>query len=176
MNTTATDLDPHSSPAGGGLKLGAVLLAVIAAGLAVAAGFLGPAVKNGMDIADRRAAIQAAARQEAINLINVDYRTAQQSSDRVLSGATGEFKDQWGGSVAQQFVDTLTKGQSVQTVQSVHVGIVNMTSSTAATLLTVSAVVTTPQVPGGAQRNYRISMELKRSGDRWLVSKFGLVP
>lgn len=159
------------------MKLATGLLAPLAVVLAVVAGVLGWQVKDGAAVADRRSAIQAAARQETMNLLNVDYRTAKSSSDKVLSGATGELRDQWGGGgFAQQFIDAITKGQAVSTVKQLNVGVVNMSDKGAEAMVIAQTVVTMPQVPSGTQRPFRISMELQRSGGRWLVSKFGLVP
>jgi Mce-associated membrane protein len=156
--------------------IAAAVLGVLVVGLATTAIVLGVSVGDAQKTADRRTQIERAARQEAVNLVNVDYKQAQQASDRILGGATGEFKDQWAGTVAKQFTDVMTKGQAVQTVQTVHAGVVNFDSDSAETIVSVSALVVTPQVPKGVQRNYRYSMELTRVGGRWLVSKVVLVP
>jgi Mce-associated membrane protein len=156
--------------------IAAAVLGVLIVGLSVTAVVLGRSVGGAQDAVDRRAKVESAARQEAVNLINVDYKQAQQASDRILSGATGEFKDQWGTTVAKQFMDAMTNGHAVQTVQTVHAGVVNFDADSAETIVSISALVVTPQVPKGVQRNYRISMELTRVGGRWLVSKVVLVP
>jgi Mce-associated membrane protein len=156
--------------------ISAVVLGVLIVGLSATAIVLGLSVGGAQDAVDRRAKVESAARQEAVNLVNVDYKQAQKASDRILSGATGEFKDQWGSTVSKQFLDVMTKGQAIQTVQTVHAGVVNLDSDSAETIISVSALVVTPQVPKGVQRNYRYSMELTRVGDRWLVSKVVLVP
>lgn len=159
------------------MRVAAFALTGLAVALAILAGILGWQVKSGADVADRRSAIQGAARQETMNLLNVDYRTAKQSSDKVLNGATGELRDQWGGGgFAQQFIDAVQKGQAVSAVKQLNVGVVNMSDHSAEAMVIAETVVTMPQVPNGTQRPFRISMELQRSGDRWLVSKFGLVP
>ncbi|MCW2913696.1 MAG: hypothetical protein JWN52_1764 [Actinomycetia bacterium] len=162
--------------AGRGMWISAVVLGVLIVGLSATAIVLGLSVGGAQDAVDRRAKVESAARQEAVNLVDVDYKQAQKASDRILSGATGEFKDQWGSTVSKQFLDVMTKGQAVQTVQTVHAGVVNLDSDSAETIISVSALVVTPQVPKGVQRNYRYSMELTRVGDRWLVSKVVLVP
>jgi Mce-associated membrane protein len=154
----------------------AALLGALIVGLSATAIVLGLGVGHAQNAVDRRTQVERAARQEAVNLVNVDYKQAQQASDRILSGATGEFKDQWGSTVSKQFLDVMTKGKAVQTVQTVHAGVVNFDSDSAETIVSVSALVVTPQVPKGVQRNYRYSMELTRVGDRWLVSKVVLVP
>jgi Mce-associated membrane protein len=171
-----SETGPARLGAGRGIWIAAAVLGVLIVGLSATAIVLGLAVGDAQAAGDRRSQVERAARQEAVNLINVDYKQAEQASSRILSGATGEFKDQWGSTVAKQFLDAMTKGQAVQTVQTVHAGVANFDSDSAETIVSISALVVTPQVPKGVQRNYRISMELTRVGDRWLVSKVVLVP
>jgi Mce-associated membrane protein len=176
MTSDESETGSTGSVAGRGMWISAVVLGVLIVGLSATAIVLGLSVGGAQDAVDRRAKVESAARQEAVNLVNVDYKQAQKASDRILSGATGEFKDQWGSTVSKQFLDVMTKGQAIQTVQTVHAGVVNLDSDSAETIISVSALVVTPQVPKGVQRNYRYSMELTRVGDRWLVSKVVLVP
>jgi Mce-associated membrane protein len=173
---TSDESETVPARAGRGIWIAAAVLAVLVVGLSATAIVLGLGVGSAQKTVDRRTQLERAARQEAVNLVNVDYRQAQQASDRILSGATGEFKDQWGSTVSKQFLDVMTKGQAVQTVQTVHAGVVNFDSDSAESIVSVSALVVTPQVPKGVQRNYRYSMELTRVGGRWLVSKVVLVP
>jgi Mce-associated membrane protein len=176
MTSDESETGSTGPVAGRGMWISAVVLGVLIVGLSATAIVLGLSVGGAQDAVDRRAKVESAARQEAVNLVDVDYKQAQKASDRILSGATGEFKDQWGSTVSKQFLDVMTKGQAVQTVQTVHAGVVNLDSDSAETIISVSALVVTPQVPKGVQRNYRYSMELTRVGDRWLVSKVVLVP
>jgi membrane-associated HD superfamily phosphohydrolase len=162
--------------AGRGIWVAAAVLGVVIVGLAATAIVLALAVGDAQNAEDRRTQVESAARQETVNLINVDYKQAQQASDRILSGATGALKDEWATTAAKQFLDAIVKGKAVQTVQTVHAGVVNLDSDSAETIVSISAVVVTPQVPNGVQRNYRFSMELTKVGDRWLVAKVALVP
>lgn len=150
------------------------LLVVVAVGLAVATGFLAFNVKDAHDTAGRRSAVLSAAKQEVINVLNVDYKSAQQSSSRVLAGATGQFKDQWGGGTSQ-IVGGLVQNKAKESVTALDAGLVSMSGSTAEVIASATAVVTSPQNTQGVQRTYRIDMQLQRKGGRWLTSTFGFV-
>jgi Mce-associated membrane protein len=154
----------------------AAVLGVIIIGLAVWASYLGKDVWAAQKETDQRDAIRQAARQEAVNLMSVDYRNPQKAADRVLSGTTGEFKDQW-ASQSKVFVDQITKAQATSTVQSdPKVGIVSMDEDSAEAIVSVSSTVSFPKVKQPMTRDFRFSMSLTRSDDRWLVSKLGMVP
>jgi Mce-associated membrane protein len=165
--------EPLRTPRG---RLVAAALAALVAGLAVWATILGLDVRAREGKADRQDAIRQAARQEAVNLVTIDYRNAQQDVDRVLSGTTGEARDQW-AQLSKQFVDQIAKAQATSTVQSdPKVGIMAMDDDSAEVIVSVSSVVSSPKVQQGTPRNFRFSMNLARTDGRWLVSKLGLVP
>jgi Mce-associated membrane protein len=154
----------------------AAILGVIIVGLAVWASFLGKDVWAAQGKVDQRDAIRQAARQEAVNLMSIDYRNPQKAADQVLSGTTGEFKDQW-ASQSKVFVDQITKAQATSTVQSdPKVGIVSMDEDSAEAIVSVSSTVSFPKVKQPMTRDFRFSMSLTRSDSRWLVSKLGMVP
>jgi Mce-associated membrane protein len=157
-------------------RFAAAVLAVLVVGLAVWATLLGLDVRDKESKADRQDAVRQAARQEAVNLVSIDYRNAQQDVDRVLSGTTGAAKDQW-AQLSKQFVDQVGKSQATSIVQSdPKVGIVAMDDDSAEVIVSVSSVVSSPKVRQGTPRNFRFSMNLALTDGRWLVSKLGLVP
>jgi Mce-associated membrane protein len=157
-------------------RLVAAVLALVIAGLAVWATVLGLDVRARQDRAEQQDAVRQAARQQAVNLVSIDYRNAQQDVDRVLSGTTGAARDQW-AQLSKQFVDQVAKAQATSIVQSdPKVGIVAMDDDSAEVIVSVSSVVSSPKVRQGTPRNFRFSMNLDRTDGRWLVSKLGLVP
>lgn len=181
MEVAATRPTGPVTHAGGPLRtsrgrLAAVALAAVVVGLAVWASILGLDVRSSEHKAQQQDAVRQAARQEAVNLVSIDYRNAKQDVDRVLSGTTGEAKDQW-AQLSKQFVDQIAKAQATSTVQAdPKVGIVTMDDDSAEVIVSVSSVVSSPKVKQGTPRNFRFSMNLARTDGRWLVSKLGLVP
>jgi Mce-associated membrane protein len=157
------------------VKAAVGVLGVVVVALAVAAGWLGVSAWQTQDKIHQRDAAEQAARQTAVNLASIDYRTVNQGIDRVLSGMTGEVKSQW-ATQSKTIADTATKSQSMSTVQSVRAGVVSIDGDSAEVVVAVSAVTTSPKVRQGAPRYYRFTMDLTRTDGRWLVSKLGLVP
>ena len=156
-------------------RIGVAVLAAVVIGLGATASWLGVSVWHAGDAADQRAAAEQAARQTAINLVSIDYRNVQQGIQRVLSGMTGDIKDEW-ATQSKTIADTATKNQSTSSVQSVRAGLVSIDGDSAEVIVAVTAVTSSPKVKQGAPRYYRFTMDLTRTGDRWLVSKLGLVP
>lgn len=168
-------MSSENRPPGRG-RAAVITLGAIVAVAAVAAIVLGMQRLGGADPAQRRDDIRAAATQEATNLLAADYRKAQSVSDHILSGATGQFRDEWAGTGGKAFVDAITKAQSVGAVQTVVVGVVSADANSAEVMVAANSTVTMPQVPAGTLRTARWSMNLEKVGGRWLVSKMALVP
>ncbi|MFD0851937.1 hypothetical protein ACFQ07_06875, partial [Actinomadura adrarensis] len=126
-------------------------------------------------LAEQRAAATQAARQTGVNLASLDYREVQKGIDRVLAGMTGDVKNQW-ATQAKIIADTAAKTQSVSQVQQVRAGVISMDGDSAEVMVAINATTTSPQVKQGAPRYYRFEMSMTKVGDRWLVSKMGLVP
>jgi Mce-associated membrane protein len=165
----------QGDPPGGRMTVAVISLGVVVIALVVAVAVLGTLVWRSQGALDERAAAEQSARQTAVNLASIDYRTVTQGIDRVLSGMTGEVKTQW-ATQSKTIADTATKTQSMSTVQSVNAGVVSMDDDSAEVIVAVTAVTTSPKVRQGAPRYYRFTMDLSRVDGRWLVSKLGLVP
>lgn len=148
--------------------------AAVAASLVVL-GVSGYGTWRKQGVLDERAAAAQAARQMAVNTVSVDYQQAQQGYDRVLSSLTGEAKDTW-ATQSKAWVDNVTKAQTKSVLDKVHAGIVSFDGDSAEVIVSVSALVTGPKVPQGVVRSFRYSLDMSKTGDRWLVSKIGLVP
>jgi Mce-associated membrane protein len=156
-------------------RLAAAVLAIVVIVLAVTASWLGVSVWRERAAADHAAGAEQAARQTAVNMVSIDYRNVRQGVDRVISGMTGDIKDQW-ATQAKTIVDTATKNQATSTVQAVRAGVVSADGDSAEVIVAVTAVTSSPKVKQAAPRYYRFSMDLERVDGRWLVSRLGLVP
>jgi Mce-associated membrane protein len=152
---------------------GAALLAV-AAGLAATAVHQGAAVRDDRAIGERRQAVLAAARQEAVNFTTLDYRTLDRDLARVADGATGDFRTQFLGQ-GDQLRSLLTANRAVSTGQVLQAGLVSDTAGTAEVLLAVDSRVTNTATPAGAVRHYRIQLDLQLVSGRWRTSQLRFV-
>jgi Mce-associated membrane protein len=156
-------------------RIGVWTLGVVIAVLVVAAGVLGQRIWSAERDEDRRAAALQSARQTAINMQTLDHKNLQKDIDRVTGGMTGTAKDQW-ATLAKTLADTVSKTKTASSVQTARAGLVSMDRDSAEVIVWVSAISTNEKVPQGMPMTGRWDFELTRDGDRWLVSKLGVVP
>ena len=121
---------------------------------------------------DRRDAVAAAARSEALAVTTISYQTANADLDRILAGATGQLRSQF-AEQKPHFADTLQPDKSVSKGDVLSVGVVSSSESTAQAVVAVDATVTTS--PAGKQsqsvlKHYRMVMRLVKVHGHWLVS------
>ncbi|HET6818362.1 MAG TPA: hypothetical protein VFH66_14135 [Mycobacteriales bacterium] len=121
---------------------------------------------------DRRQAVAAAARSEALAVTTISYRTANADLDRILAGATGKLRSQF-AEQQPHFADILAPDKSVSKGEVLSVGVVSASTSAAQVVVAVDATVTT--TPAGKQpesvlKHYRMVMRLVKAHGHWLVS------
>ncbi len=148
----------------------AVALAVAVTGV----GVLGYRVNQENDASRRDQAVLAAARQEALNFISIDYRKFDQDSRNVLSGATGDFKQQFTDE-AKTLQNLVTTNKAVSSGQVLQAGVVSSSPSSARVLVVADAKVANTAAPSGQVRNYRLQMDLVEQDGQWLTSDIQFV-
>ncbi|GAA2447106.1 hypothetical protein GCM10010191_75370 [Actinomadura vinacea] len=156
-------------------RIGVWTLGAVIAALAVAAGVLGQQIWSADRDEGRRAAALQSAKQTAINMQTLDHKNLRQDIDRVTGGMTGTAKDQW-ATLAKTLADTVSKTKTASSVQTARAGLVSMDRDSAEVIVWVSAISTNEKVPQGMPMTGRWDFELTLDGDRWLVSKLGVVP
>ncbi len=169
----APDPDPQH-PRRGVRRLALTALAVVVVlGLVAAAAVL--AVKA-RDLAARRDSEQTAmqaARQEAVNLTTIDYRTADRDLGRIINAATGALRTQFAAQ-RSAFPGVLRQDKSVSTGTVLSSALVSLHGRQAQVMVAVDASVSNTASAGagsnGVLKHYRMVMKLDRQGNRWLVS------
>lgn len=155
------------------------LPATLAAGAAVltAAALLvatGAMIWQGRQIAaqnQRAAEYAAAARQGVINLMSIDYSSAQDSVQRVLDGSTGRFRDNF-AETAEDFVTALQDEKIVTKASVNDAAVESMTADSAVVLVSASSRREGKQVPEDQQqpRLWRVVLNLVREGGQIKMS------
>ncbi len=143
----------------------AAALILVAAGVA----FLGVRVNQENQANQGSQDVLAAARQEALNFISIDYRNFDQDSKNVLSGATGDFKQQFSDQ-SKTLQSLVTSNKAVSTGQVLQAGVVTSSGSSARVLVVADATVANTASPSGQVRNYRLQMDLVQQNGQWLTS------
>ncbi|MEJ7774677.1 MAG: hypothetical protein WKF72_07670 [Nocardioidaceae bacterium] len=119
--------------------------------------------------------VLASASAEAEAFINIRYDDAQASIDRVASGATGEFRQQYVESV-DAVIRLLEDNKSVMDGEVVWAGVVDLDQDSATVIAATSgtvANVTTGNEP--VARNFRLQLDLELVEGQWLTNNLEFV-
>lgn len=146
---------------------------VVCLGALVAAGVLGWALKQRVDIAHAGQEALATARTYTVALSSVDSTNIDQNFAQVIDGATGKFKDMYTQSsvqLRQLLIDN--KASSKGTV--VDSAIKSATKDEVDVLLFVDQSVSNTVNPGPRIDRMRIDMTMEKVNGRWLASKVDL--
>jgi Mce-associated membrane protein len=169
------DEEPAGEPATAFPWLTVLLAAVLCAALAAAA-LLGYRWygDRGLDRAHQRAV--AAAKQATVDFVSVSAATVDRDLQRIVSGATGDFHDEFTRGQAQ--VRAAVVENNVDSRGTVlRAALVSGDRNTAVVLVAVDATVRNAKSPEGRASHYRIQLDLThdRDADRWLVAKLQFV-
>jgi Mce-associated membrane protein len=118
----------------------------------------------------------AAARQTTVNFVSVSASTVDRDLQRVLAGATGDFRDEFKRGELQ--VRAAVVDNNVDSRGTVlRAGLVSGDSDSATVLVAVDATVKNVNAPQGRLSHYRIQVDLTRDhrSGHWLVSRLQFV-
>lgn len=118
----------------------------------------------------------AAARQTTVNFVSISASTVDSDLQRILAGATGDFRDEFTRGMSQ--VRSAVVENNVESRGTVlRAGLVSGDLDSAVVLVAVDATVKNVRAPDGRRSHYRIQVDMsrdKRSG-KWLVAKLQFV-
>ncbi len=152
--------------------LAALVVVAVAAVVVVATSATRLSTDSGRD--DRRSAVLAAARQQAVNVTSLDYRHLDRDLGRVLGGAAGDFRTQFRAGT-DDVSALVTRNKAVSRGEVLDAGIVSEDADSARVLVVADSTVTNAAQPQPQKRHYRMQLDLVRSGGRWLVSDLQFV-
>lgn len=150
-----------------------VLVALVAVTLALTARLVIVDRQVGAD-EDRRQVVLQAARQQALNFTTIGYKSVDRDINRVIAGATGDFKASYQQN-RKTIKETVTKNKSTSKGEVLDAGLVSIDSDSAVALVVADASVTNVAYKKPTLRNYRMQLDLAKVGDRWLVSDIEFV-
>jgi Mce-associated membrane protein len=123
---------------------------------------------------NRRQVVLQAARQQALNFTTIGYKTVDHDIDRVIAGATGDFKASYQQN-RDTIKETVTKNRSTSKGEVLDSGLVSIDADSAVALVVADASVTNVAYKKPTLRNYRMRLDLAKVGNRWLVSDIEFV-
>ncbi len=158
----------------GGPRWLAAALAVLVLALLVTGGLMLPRWQEARAEDERRREVLRAATAEVVAFTTLDYRDIEPSVDRVLAGATGEFREQFEASRAQ-LEQLSTENESVSEGRVLKAGVVSMDEDSATVVVVADSQVTNKSTDEPQPRHYRLQLDLVLEGDRWLTSDLQFV-
>lgn len=150
------------------------LLAAALVLVSAAVAFVGYRVHQENLNSSRDQDVLAAARQEALNFISIDYQNFDQDTQNVLSGATGDFKQQFSDE-SSTLKTLVNQNKAISSGQVLQAGVVSSSASAARVLIVADATVANTAAPSGQVRNYRLQMDLVDQNGQWLTSDIQFV-
>lgn len=121
------------------------------------------------------AEVTKAAREETLAFLTVDYKNMDPLIEKVLAGATGQFKEQY-EQAKVTLKATAQDGQSMATGKIGAIGIGDIDEDNAVVFVAADGEVTNKSTKGKAQpRSYRFKLDMVRKGDRWLTSNLQIL-
>lgn len=113
----------------------------------------------------------AAARQSVVNLMAIDYTTADNSVQRVLDGSTGKFRDNF-AETADDFVKALQEERIITTATVNDAAVESISGDSAVVLVSATSRREGPKAPKDQQqpRVWRVVLNLQRDGGQIKMS------
>ena len=165
---------PPPPPPGGLLRTVTVAVTtLLTAGLLSATGYMVWQHQKAAELRRSAAEFTAAARQDVINLMSMDYTRAQESVQRVLDNSTGKFRANF-DETADEFVKALQDEKIVTTatINDAAVELDSMTDEFAVVMVSATSRREGRQAPKEQQQPqvWRVLLTLERDGDQIKMS------
>jgi Mce-associated membrane protein len=120
-------------------------------------------------------AVTAAAKDQTLAFLNIDYQDMDASIAKVLDGSTGSFKEQYSGAKAN-LKSSATRAKAKSTGKVLSVGISEVGKDDAVVFVAANSQVSNTTTKGKTvPRYYRLKLTMERQGDRWLTSNLEFV-
>jgi len=164
---------PPPPPAGLLRTVTVAVTTLLTAGLLGATGYMVWQHQKAAELRRSAAEFTAAARQDVINLMSMDYTRAQESVQRVLDNSTGKFRANF-DETADEFVKALQDEKIVTTatINDAAVELDSMTDESAVVMVSATSRREGRQAPKEQQQPqvWRVLLTLERDGDQIKMS------
>jgi len=118
---------------------------------------------------ERRDEAVAVARDQVLDLTTLDSETIDEKLEAMGKRLSGDFKRQFDG-FAETFADVVNDDNIRATGEVKSVAVDQYDDDSAVVLVATSAEVAHGKSEKTTAKNYRVRVELDRTGDRWLIT------
>ena len=163
---TAAPLPPAPRPPSPLLQI-----AVVAVTTLVAAGYMVWQHQQSAQQRQNAAEFVAAARQDVVNLMSMDFNKAEESVQRVLDDSTGKFRANF-DETSDEFIKAIRDEKILTTATINDAAVDSMTADSAVVLVSATSQREGKQAPKDQQqpRVWRVVITLEREGDQIKMS------
>ncbi|WP_405167506.1 hypothetical protein OG203_22025 [Nocardia sp. NBC_01499] len=168
--------DTDTEPARRGIwrTIAVAAAAVLVLALLIGAGFAGMKVRS-IDARDaRRTEYQQTARQAILNLTTIRADSAKADIDRILSVASGQFKNEFDGRV-DPFMNIVQQAKVVSNGEIIDAALQSDDENSATVLVAAKQTLTNAGQQGEQTRYYRFRVTVSRGDSGMTVSKVEFV-
>jgi Mce-associated membrane protein len=149
-------------------------LAVVVA-LAGLVGWFGLRVNHSHQAQAQRNLFLQVARQGALNLTTIDWQHADADVHRILDGATGEFYNDF-AKRSQPFIEVLKQAKAKTVGTITEAGLESETNDSGRALVILSVQTSNNGEAEQVPKEWRMRIDVQKSGDQVKVSNVGFVP
>ncbi|QKE83826.1 hypothetical protein [Arthrobacter sp. NEB 688] len=150
------------------------LVALVVVATVVLGATRGRAWYEGRQLEQAQRDALAAGRQLAVNFATLDYREVDVDTQRVQDGATGEFLDSYGKSLAD-LRTVVVQNRSTSRVERAEAALVSGDRDSAQVIVGIVAPTSNTNVPDGETKTYRVKLGLRELGGTWKVERLEFV-
>jgi len=166
---------PSGAQAPGWAKIVTVVASVLIVALVASGVWLLLEARSAQDRDERRAQFVQAARQTVLNVTTIAAETAHDDVQRILDGATGDFRAEFEGREGP-FAEVVQQIDVNSTGEVVEAGVQTEDGPCIASLVAARAVVSNASAPEPSPRDFRLRVTICDEDGQLLASKVEFVP
>ncbi|MCV7228964.1 hypothetical protein [Mycolicibacterium komossense] len=126
-------------------------------------------------LSDLKSQFETGARQDVVNLMSLNFNSAQTDLQRVIDSTTGQFHDDFQKS-AGDFLSVMKESKVVTTASVSAVAVESMTKDSAVVLVAAVSQVANTASGQPTPRNWRLSVTVNKVNDQIKMSRVEFVP
>jgi Mce-associated membrane protein len=148
---------------------------LVLCGTLFASGYFVKQHQEAVALRDLKSQFETGARQDVVNLMSLNFNSAQVDLQRVIDSTTGQFHEDFQKS-AKDFLSVMKESKVVTTASVSAVAVESMTQDSAVVLVAAVSQVANTASGQPTPRNWRLSVTVNKVNDQIKMSRVEFVP
>jgi Mce-associated membrane protein len=148
---------------------------LVLCGTLFASGYFIKQHQEAVALRDLKSQFETGARQDVVNLMSLNFNSAQVDLQRVIDSTTGQFHEDFQKS-AKDFLSVMKESKVVTTASVSAVAVESMTQDSAVVLVAAVSQVANTASGQPTPRNWRLSVTVNKVNDQIKMSRVEFVP